>query len=118
MTKKKKKTEYKLIEKRSKRWAVVGKDGKQINGEEKVKILIKEGKIKVDKPKKKAEEPVEEVAAEEAPVEEAATEEAPVEEVVAEEAPVEEAAAEKAPAEEAPAEEAPAEEAPAEKKAE
>lgn len=80
MTKKKKKPEYKLIEKRSKRWAVVGKDGQQINGEEKVKILIKEGKIKVDKPKKKAEEPVEEVVAEEAPVEEAAAEEAPAEE--------------------------------------
>ena len=62
---KKKNPDYKLIEKRSKRWSVLGKDGKFINGEEKVTILIKEGKIKVDKAKKKAEEPVEEVAAEE-----------------------------------------------------
>ncbi|MDF1577510.1 MAG: hypothetical protein P1P81_03595, partial [Desulfobulbales bacterium] len=65
MTKKKKKPEYKLVEKRSKRWAVIGKDGQHINGEEKVKILIKEGKIKVDKPKKKVEEPVEGIVAEE-----------------------------------------------------
>lgn len=88
--KKKKNPEYKLIEKRSKRWAVLSKDGKYINGEEKVAILIKEGKIKVEKPKKKkVEEPVEEVAAEEAVAEEVAPEEAP-----AEEAPAEEAAAE------------------------
>ena len=78
--KKKKNPEYKLIEKRSKRWAVLGKDGKYINGEEKVAILIKEGKIKVAKPKKKkVEEPVEEVAAEEAPTEEAPAEEAAAE---------------------------------------
>ena len=88
--KKKKNPEYKLIEKRNKRWAVLSKDGKYINGEEKVAILIKEGKIKVAKPKKKkVEEPVEEVAAEEAVAEEAAPEEAP-----GEEAPAEEAAAE------------------------
>ena len=62
---KKKNPDYKLIEKRSKRWSVLGMDGKFINGEEKVKILIKEGKIKVDKTKKKVEEPAEEVAAEE-----------------------------------------------------
>ena len=99
---KKENPDYKLIEKRSKRWAVLGKDGKYINGEEKIKILVSEGKIKVELPKKK-EEPVEEVATEEA---------------VTEEAPVEEAPAEEAPAEEAPAEEAPAEEAPAEEKAE
>ena len=43
--KKKSKPEYRLIEKRSKRWAVIGKDGKYINGEEKVNILVKEGKI-------------------------------------------------------------------------
>ncbi|MEN8134574.1 MAG: hypothetical protein ABFS18_03430 [Thermodesulfobacteriota bacterium] len=68
---KKKNPEYKLIEKRSKRWAVLGTDGEYINGEEKVKILVKEGKIKVELPKKK-EEAAEEVAAEEAPAEEAA----------------------------------------------
>ena len=77
---KKKNPEYKLIEKRSKRWSVLGKDGKFINGEEKVKILLKEGKIKVVKTEKKVEESAEEVA-----VEEAATEEAPVEEAPAEE---------------------------------
>ena len=83
--KKKKNPEYKLIEKRSKRWAVLGKDGKYINGEEKVAILIKEGKIKVAKPKKKkVEEPLEEVATEEAAPEEAPAEEAPAEEATAE----------------------------------
>lgn len=94
---KKKNPEYTLIEKRSKRWAVLGKDGNYIHGEEKVKILLKEGKIKIDKPpKKKVEEPVEEVATEEAPAEEAAAEEAPAKEAATEEAPAEEAAEEKA----------------------
>ncbi|MCK4837970.1 MAG: hypothetical protein KAS94_04155 [Desulfobulbaceae bacterium] len=69
---KKKNPEYKLIEKRSKRWSVLGMDGKFINGEEKVKILLKEGKIKVEKTKNKVEEPAEEVATEEAPAEEKA----------------------------------------------
>jgi hypothetical protein len=86
---KKKNPEYKLIEKRSKRWSVLGKDGKYINGEEKVKILLAEGKFKVAKAKKKVEEPVAEVAAEEV-----AAKEAPAEEVVAEEAPAEEVPAE------------------------
>lgn len=62
---KKKNPDYKLIAKRSNRWSVLGKDGKYINGEEKVKILLAAGKIKVAKSKKKAAEPVEEVAAEE-----------------------------------------------------
>ena len=88
--KKKQKPEYTLIEKRNKRWAVLGKDGKYINSEEKIEILIKEGKIKVEKAKKKVEEPVEETATEDAPVEEAPAEEAP-----AEEAPAEEPAEEK-----------------------
>jgi len=101
--KKKKNPEYKLIEKRSKRWAVIGKDGNYINGEEKVNILIKEGKIKVAKPKKKkVEEPVEEVAAEESVAEEAAPEEAASEEAAPEEAAQEEAAPEEAAAEETP----------------
>ena len=70
---KKKNPEYKLIEKRSKRWAVLGNDGKYLNGEEKVKILLKEGKIKVEKAKKKkkGEAPAEEAAAEEAAEEKA-----------------------------------------------
>ncbi|MBU0483936.1 MAG: hypothetical protein KKB30_05425 [Proteobacteria bacterium] len=68
---KKKNPGYKLIEKRSKRWSVRGKDGKFINGEEKVKILLKEGKIKVEKTKKKVEKPAEEVVAEAATEEKA-----------------------------------------------
>ena len=102
--KKKKNPEYELIEKRSKRWAVLSKDGKYINGEEKVAILIKEGKIKVEKPKKKkVEEPVEEVALSKFSknVEEEAKEEEPEAEMPA--------IPEEAPAEEAPAEEAAAE---------
>ena len=79
--KKKENPEYKLILKRSKRWAVIGRDGNYVHGEDKVKILVKEGKLKVAKPKKKKlEEPVEEVAAEEAAAEETAAEEAPAEE--------------------------------------
>jgi hypothetical protein len=88
--KKKKKPEYKLIEKRNKRWAVIGKDGNYINGEEKVNILVKEGKIKVAKPKKKVEEPVEEAAPEEIEAEEAPAEEDQAEEGSQEEAQVEE----------------------------
>ena len=77
---KKKNPDYKLIEKRNKRWAVLNKDHEYIHGEEKVKILIAEGKIKVEKTKKKVEEPVEEAAAEAAPAEETPVEEAPAEE--------------------------------------
>ena len=83
--KKKKNPEYKLIEKRSKRWAVLGKDGKYINGEEKVAILVKEGKIKVAKPKKTVAEPVEEVATEETAPEETPAEETPEEDASTEE---------------------------------
>ena len=95
---KKKNPDYTLIEKRNKRWSVLGKDGKYINGEEKVKILTEEGKFKTDKPKKKkkAEESVEEVVTEEVATEEVAAEEAPVEEAPAEKAPAEEAAEGKA----------------------
>jgi hypothetical protein len=109
---KKKNPEYKLIEKRNKRWAILDKDGNYVNGDEKVKILVAEGKIKVELPKKK-EEPVEE-----APAEEPTAEEAPAEEPTAEEAPAEEPTAEEAPAEEPTAEEAPAEEPAAEEKTE
>ena len=58
----KQKPEYTLIQKRNKRYAVKGKDGKYINGEDKVKILLKEGKIKLAKAKKKEEAPKEEKA--------------------------------------------------------
>lgn len=97
---KKKNPEYKLIEKRSKRWTVLGKDGKCINGEEKVKILLAEGKFKVAKTKKKVEEPVKEVAVEEVAVKEVAVEEVATVEAAVEEVAVEEAAVEEAPAEE------------------
>ncbi|MBN2341378.1 MAG: hypothetical protein JXX29_08275 [Deltaproteobacteria bacterium] len=50
---KKAKAEYTIIQKRSGRFAVKGKDGKFINGEAKVEILLKEKKIKLAAPKKK-----------------------------------------------------------------
>ena len=53
---KKAKQEYKVEKKRSGRYAVVGKDGKYINGEEKVKILVKEGLVKQLKKAEKKEE--------------------------------------------------------------
>lgn len=55
MAKKKEEAEYTIIEKRSGRFAVKGKDGKYINGEKKVEILLKEKKIKLAAPKKKEE---------------------------------------------------------------
>jgi hypothetical protein len=98
--------DYTVYQKRSGRYAVVGSDKKNINGEDKVKILVAEGIVKQALPAEPEPEVVEEVveeAATEEVVEEAATEE------VAEEA-AEETVAEEAPAEEAPAEEAVAEE--------
>lgn len=53
---KKDKKPYQLIKKRSGRYAVLSKDGKYINGEEKVKILSKEGVIKLSKASPKQEE--------------------------------------------------------------
>lgn len=53
---KKEKKEYELIKKRSGRYAVKGKDGKYINGDAKVEILLKEKVIKAPPKKKKAEE--------------------------------------------------------------
>ena len=55
MAKKKVKADYTLIQKRSGRYAVKGKDGKFINGEAKVEILLKEKKIKLAAPKPKEE---------------------------------------------------------------
>ena len=66
-----KKSDYTIEKKRSGRYAVVGKDGKYVNGEEKTKILSKEGLIKLSKPGKK-DEPAPE--AEAAPAEEAKSE--------------------------------------------
>jgi hypothetical protein len=50
---KKDKKPYRLIKKRSGRYAIMQK-GKYIRGEEKVKILVAEGLIKLPKPKAKA----------------------------------------------------------------
>lgn len=106
----KKTDDYTVYQKRSGRYAVVGSDKKNINAEDKVKILIEEGIVKQALPAEPEPEVVEE-AVEEAVTEEVAEEAA--EETVAEEAP-EEAPAEEEPAAEEPAaeEEAPVEEEP------
>lgn len=52
----KKKAEYKLKQKRSGRWSVIGANGKYINGVDKAAILSKEGKIQNWNPPKQAEE--------------------------------------------------------------
>ena len=57
--KKKESKDYTIEKKRSGRYSVKGKNGKYINAEAKVEILLKEKLIKVAKPKKK-EEPAEE----------------------------------------------------------
>jgi hypothetical protein len=94
--------EFKIFLRGDNRYAVQNANGKPVNGEEKVKILIAEELIKVTAPTETAPdvgETVEEVAAEAA--EEVAAEEVAVEE----EAPAEEPAEEEAPAEEPVAEE-------------
>ena len=114
--------EYKIFLRGDNRYAVQNANGKPVNGEEKVNILIAEELIKVTAPTEAApdvEETVEGVAAEateevapaeEPAEEEPAEEEAPAEEPAEEEAPAEEPAEEEAPAEESAEEEAPAEE--------
>ena len=86
--------EYKIFLRGDNRYAVQNANGKPVNGEEKVNILIAEELIKVKAPTEAApdvDETVEEVA-EEATVEVAA-EEAPEGEQAEEEAPAEEPAA-------------------------
>lgn len=51
---KKDKKPYRLIKKKSGRYAIM-KKGKYINGADKVKILVEEGLIKLPRPKAKAE---------------------------------------------------------------
>jgi hypothetical protein len=75
--------EYAIYQRNDDRYAVKGADNNSINGEDKVRILLAEGLIKVSAPAA-PEEVVEEVA-EEAPAEEAPAEEAPAEEAAAEE---------------------------------
>tara|TARA_B100001094_G_C18038481_1_gene723788 strand:+ start:572 stop:742 length:171 start_codon:yes stop_codon:yes gene_type:complete len=53
------KSAYKLVQKKSGRWAVKDKKGRYINGDAKAEILSKEGKIKNWKPKKVEEEAAE-----------------------------------------------------------
>lgn len=53
------KKDYKIQKKRSGRYAVVGRNGKFINGDEKLKILITEGLVKAAAPKEKAAEQAE-----------------------------------------------------------
>ncbi|WP_141731416.1 hypothetical protein [Oligoflexus tunisiensis] len=53
-TAKKDKKPYRLIKKRSGRYAIMQR-GKYVHGEDKVKILVAEGLIKLPRPKAKAE---------------------------------------------------------------
>ena len=99
--------DYKIFLRGDNRYAVQSANGKPVNGEEKVNILIAEELIKVTAPTEAApevvegaEDVVEEAAADEMPAEEPAEEEAPAEEPAEEEAPAEEPAEEEAPAEE------------------
>ena len=126
----KKSADYKIFVRGDDRYAVQDSNGRSVNGEEKVRILVEEELIKVAVPSAPAavadeveavtEEAAEEPAAEAA--EQTESEESAPEAQAAEEAPAEDEApaAEEAPAEDdAPAaEEAPAEEAPAADEAE
>jgi bisphosphoglycerate-independent phosphoglycerate mutase (AlkP superfamily) len=55
MQKLKKANEYTILKKRSGRYAVMDQSKKFIRGEEKVKVLLKEGLIKLTAPKAKEE---------------------------------------------------------------
>lgn len=59
----KKTAEFKISKRKDNRYSVVDAKGQPINGEEKVKILLAEGLIKLSEPQQApAEEPAEEVA--------------------------------------------------------
>ncbi|WOJ96273.1 hypothetical protein R0137_13595 [Congregibacter brevis] len=79
----KKTDEYSVFQRGDERYAVKDASKRPVNGEEKVRILLEEGLIKVAEP-----------AAVEAAPEEAPAEEASAEDTAAEEAPAEEAAPE------------------------
>ncbi len=69
----KKTDDYTVYQKRSGRYAVVGANKKNINGEDKVKILVEEGIVTLAvaaAPEPEVVEEVAEAAAEEAPAEE------------------------------------------------
>lgn len=76
----KKTSEYTVLQRRDNRYAVVGANKQPINAEEKVKILVEEGLLKVAVPAPAPEPEAEEAAAEEASAEEGAAEEAAAEE--------------------------------------
>ena len=79
---------YSIFKRGDDRYAVKDANKNAVNGEEKVRILLEEGLIKVTAPAAPEEPAVEEAAeeaAEEAPAEEAAAEEAPAEEAAEEE---------------------------------
>lgn len=56
--------EFSIYKKKSGRYGVKNAQKKWVNGDEKVKVLLAEGLIKVTAPSAKAEEPAEEAAAE------------------------------------------------------
>ncbi len=55
---------FKILKRRDGRFAVETTNGKAVNGEEKVKVLLAEGLIKVTEPKPVEEAPAEETAEE------------------------------------------------------
>jgi hypothetical protein len=67
----KKTAEYTVYQKRNNRYAVKGADSKWLNGDDKVKVLLAEGLIKLTAAAVKEEAPAEEPAAEEAAADEA-----------------------------------------------
>ena len=71
----KKAADLQLIQKRNGKWAVRKRGGGLLGGEEKLKFLAENGKIKLPTPKK-VETPAEEAPAEDAPAAEAAAPEA------------------------------------------
>jgi hypothetical protein len=79
----KKTDDYIVYSRRDGRYAVTGSDRKPINGDDKVRILVEEGLLKVAAPAPKAEPEAE------APVEEAAADEAGAETEAASETPAE-----------------------------
>ncbi len=72
----KKTADYSIFQRGDERYAVKDAAKNAVNGEEKVRILLEEGLIKVTAPAPKAEEPAEEAAEEAAAEGEAAAEEA------------------------------------------
>ena len=66
----KKTDKYTIFKKKTGRYSVKDDSKKYMNGEEKIKILVEEGLIKISPKKVKEEAPAEETKAEEAPAEE------------------------------------------------